>query len=73
MEKASGGRHWIVSIGHTGNKRCYLDVQVRDAKRRYVRDFDGGDLGEAELDGLTEILRFDEEFDAYAIGPGDAD
>lgn len=57
----------IISIGHIGLKRCYLNVEQKEAIRRYCKS-QGLTLQQfKEYDISIDIIEFDDEFGAYSI------
>lgn len=57
--------NWIVTIGFLGVKRCYLNIDEEEAKRRY-KEYEN--CSDEDLENVDiEIINFDEEFGAYDI------
>ena len=57
----------IIQIGYIGTYRCYLNVSMEEAKRRYsaenlilVEDFDNNGI-------RIDTFVFDDEFEAYDV------
>jgi hypothetical protein len=58
----------IISIGYTGIKQCYLNVDEETAIARYCKS-EGYTLEEfnEDFDIDVDIIEFDDEFGAYSI------
>lgn len=61
----------IISIGYIGLKRCYLNVDEKEALERYclsenitIQQFSDDDIN-------ISITEFDDEFEAYEIWEND--
>lgn len=57
----------IISIGYLGLKRCYLNIEQKEAIERYckserltLQQLEEGDIS-------IDIIEFDDEFGAYSI------
>lgn len=57
----------IISIGFIGLKRCYLNIEEKEAIERYcnyenisIQEFEEGDI-------KIDTVEFDDEFGAYSI------
>lgn len=53
----------LISIGFLGNQSCYLNIDMDDAKKRYMRENDLEDL-----EGVTiREFEFTDQFEAYDV------
>ena len=50
----------LISIGYIGLKRCYLNISLEEAKRRYQEE-------EEEMPHDISEFEFEDEFCAYAV------
>ncbi len=50
----------LISIGYIGLKRCYLNISLEEAKRRYQED-------EEEIPDNIYEFEFEDEFCAYDV------
>ena len=58
----------IISIGWMGYKRCYLNITVDEAIKRYCESENIEITEDYTVDDLNiDIIEFDDEFGAYTI------
>lgn len=58
-------KHLMISIGWLGLMRCFIDMPLEEAKRRYMEDGDS-------LDGVgITVFGFDDEFSSYEVSEKD--
>lgn len=64
-DEAKGGhKHLMIAIGYLGLMRCYVDLTLDEAKRRYIES-EGDDTS---LDGVgITVFGFDDEFHSYEV------
>lgn len=60
----------IISIGWIGIKRCYLNISMNEALKRFAEN-ENISVEEAkeliENNDILDIIEFDDEFGAYSI------
>jgi len=57
----------IISIGYIGLKRCYLNIEQKEAIERYCKSEMLTFQQFEENDISIDIIEFDDEFGAYSI------
>jgi len=58
-------KHLMISIGYTGLMRCFIDMPIEEAKKRYMESDDS-------LEGVgVTVFGFDDEFNAYEVSKED--
>ena len=57
----------IISIGYTGDKQCYLNVDEETAIARYCKSEDYSREDFEEYDLSIDTIYFDDEFGTYSI------
>jgi hypothetical protein len=58
----------IISIGWMGYKRCYLNITVDEAIKRYCESENIEITEDYTVDDLNiDIIEFDDEFGAYSV------
>jgi hypothetical protein len=59
-------KNTIISIGFTGLMRCYLNVPLEEAKKRYMKE---ERISEEEFESSVTIeqIEFTDEFGTYSI------
>lgn len=56
-------KHTLHIIGWIGGRRCYLDISIDEAKRRYYESVED----EIIDDGYINTITFEDEFVAYDV------
>jgi hypothetical protein len=62
-------KNQLIAIGRTGLYRVYLNISLKEARRRYKEKYDGEytlfplDWEDVDID----IIDFNDEFEAYAV------
>ena len=57
----------LVVIGYIGIKRCYLNIDEKDAISRYIQSEGISEKLFVDNDIQVDVIEFDDEFGAYAV------
>ena len=59
--------HTLVTIGYTGSNRCYLNVSIEEAIKRFCKTWNIDKKEFDEREYIIESFDFIDEFEAYDI------
>ncbi len=70
MIEPSQKQNTLISIGHTGDARCYLNITIQEAIERYIES-EEMTIEEFNLNYAPPIvvIPFNDEFRAYSVYP----